>query len=191
MKLREFAPLSHWFIGGINYTMLLLQSKQIRGCVEHMQVDWQIVTRMKDQEVMMSHAKIGRYVAAFCAAFMQFGVLSYCVVTAFATQIVTVGNETRTVRMLPCVAYKKLIPVDTSPMNEIVLSSQFVSAFIVNSIAVGSISIAAVFAAHACGQLNVVTTWINEYVNQSNDRKKDLGFNGIGKVVEHHLRVLR
>ena len=48
------------------------------------------------------NAKFGRYVAAFCAGFMQGGVLCYCVVIAFSTEIVSVGNETKTVHMLPC-----------------------------------------------------------------------------------------
>ncbi|XP_017759752.1 PREDICTED: odorant receptor 4-like [Eufriesea mexicana] len=190
-RLKIFAPLSHWFFGGINYTTLLMQGKEIHDCIQHMQTDWQIVTRINDQKVMMMYAKIGRYVAGFCAAFVQGGVLIYCVVTGIATETIIAGNETRIVHKLPCAAYKNLIPVDTSPTNEIVLASQFVSGFIVNSTAVGSVSIAAVFAAHACGQLNVVMIWINEFVNQSKVDNKNVGFNKIGDIVQHHLRVLR
>ncbi|KOC59817.1 Odorant receptor 2a [Habropoda laboriosa] len=190
LKLKLLGPLGHWFIGGINYTTLLLRSKEIRGCVEHMQTDWRIVTRPEDQQVMLKNAKIGRYVAIFCAAFMQCGVLCYCVITAFTMQTVQVGNETRTVHMLPCKAYKKIVAVDTSPTNEIVLASQFVSGFIVNSSAVGAFSLAAVFAAHAYGQLSVLMIWITEFVNHSRDQNKNVYFSEIGVVVEHHLRVL-
>lgn len=191
MKLKVFGPLSHWFIGGINYTTLLLQNKEIRYCIEHMQTDWKIVNRAKDQEIMMRYAKIGRYIAALCAVFMQSGVLTYCVVTAFSTQIIKIGNETRIIHMLPCAVYKELISIDTSPTNEIVLISQFVSGFIVNSIAVGAISIGAVFAAHACGQLTIITRWIREYINRSKDNNKNVVINEIGEIVEYHLRILR
>lgn len=190
VKLKVLGPLSHWFVGGINYTALLLQSKELRDCIDHMETDWRIVRRREDQRVMIKHARIGRYIAGFCTAFVQCGVLTYCAVTGFATQIVTVGNETRIVRMLPCATYRKLIPVDTSPTNEIVLASQFVSGFIVNSSMVGAVSIAAVFATHALGQLSIVMTWIEEFVNQSRDRNENF-LNDIGRVVEHHLRVLR
>lgn len=191
-KLKVLGPLSHWFIGAINYTTLLLRSKEIRYCIEHMQRDWRIVTRTEDQQIMMKHAKIGRYIAVFSAAFMQGGVLSNCAVTAFSTQTIKIGNVTKTIHMIPCTAYKKLIAVDTSPTNEIVIASQFLSGFIVNSSAVGAVSIAAVFAAHACGQLSLLMVWIREFVDHSKKiHDKNIGLNKIGKIVRHHLRTLR
>lgn len=39
MKLKVFGPLSHWFIGGINYTNLLLRSNEIRDCIHHVQTE--------------------------------------------------------------------------------------------------------------------------------------------------------
>ena len=126
-----------------------------------------------------------------CAAFMQGGVLSYCAVTAFSTQTIEIGNETRIVHMIPCIVYKKLIATDTSPTNEIVIASQFVSGFIVNSSAVGAVSIAAVFAAHACGQINLLMAWIRQLVNHSNVNNKNVGLDKISNIVRHHLRILR
>ncbi|XP_076675877.1 uncharacterized protein LOC143373009 [Andrena cerasifolii] len=189
-KLRMVGPLSHWIVGGINYTTLLIRSKEIRYCVEHMEMDWRRITRAKDQSVMLKNAKFGRYVATFCAAFMQGAVLSYCVVIGFSTRIVYVGNGTRTVHLLPCAVYKRLLNVDTSPMNEIVLASQFLSGFVVNSSAVAAYSLAAVFAAHACGQMDVFMTWVTEYVNESGRHSNGAYCSEIRVVVEHHLRVL-
>lgn len=191
VKLKTLGPFSHWFIGGINYTTLLLRGKEMRSCIKHVENDWKIITRKEDQKVMMKYAKIGRCTAAFCAAFMQGGVLSHCTISAFTKEIIEIGNETRTLRVLPCISYKKLIPVDTNPTNAIVLATQFVSGFIVNSSAAGAVSIAAVFAAHACGQLNIMTTWVNEFVTRSKNRNSNVRLNEIGKIVEHHLRVLR
>ncbi|XP_076675730.1 LOW QUALITY PROTEIN: uncharacterized protein LOC143372939 [Andrena cerasifolii] len=190
-KLRILGPLSHWFVGGMNYTTLLLRSKEIRYCVEHIEMDWRIMTRAKDQSVMVKNAKFGRYVAIFCAGFMQGGVLCYCIVTALSSEVIRVGNGTRVVHLLPCAFYKKLLNVDGSPMNEIVLASQFLSGFIVNSSAVAAFSLAAVFAAHACGQLNILMIWVTEYVNESREHNKGANINEVGVVVEHHLRILR
>ncbi|XP_076676298.1 uncharacterized protein LOC143373193 [Andrena cerasifolii] len=190
-KLKLFGPLSHWFVGGINYTTLLLRGKEIRYCVEHVRMDWRIITRAKDQSVMVNNAKFGRDVAGFCAAIMYGGLVSYCVVSRVSTEIVYVGNETRTVHMLPCAVYKKLLNVDTSPMNEIVFVSQFMSGFVVTSTAVAAFGLAAVFAAHACGQLNILVAWVTEYVNASERHNKGAYFSEVGVVVEHHLRVLR
>ncbi|XP_003700923.2 odorant receptor 13a-like [Megachile rotundata] len=189
-KLMMVGPLSHWFIGGINYTTLLLRKKEIQCCVEHMQTDWRSVTKSKDQEIMLKDAEFGRYVVIFCTTFMQGGVLCYCVITGFTTEVIQVGNETRTIRMLPCAAYKKLIPVDTSPTNEIILFVQFLAGFIVNSSTVGAFSLAIVFAAHAYGQLNVLIAWIRELVNKWRDCDRNIYLKEIGVVVENHLRAL-
>nr|XP_003700922.1 PREDICTED: odorant receptor 13a-like [Megachile rotundata] len=189
-KLMVMGPLSHWFIGGINYTTLLLRGKEIQCCIKRVQTDWRTVTRLNDQKIMMRNAEIGRYVVVCCTAFMQGGVLCYCVITGFTTEVVQVGNETRTVRLLPCAAYKKLIPVDTSPTNEIILFVQFLAGFVVNSTTVGAFSLAIVFAAHAYGQLDVLSTWITEFVNQSREHDKNAFLNSIGPAVEKHLNVL-
>ncbi|XP_031834877.1 odorant receptor 4-like isoform X2 [Nomia melanderi] len=189
-KLRGLGPLSHWLVGGINYTTLLVRSKQIRRCVEHLQVDWQIVSRVKYQEMMLKNARLGRYVCIFCAAFMQGGVLGYCLVTALSTELVESENGTRVVHILPCVFYKKVLNTDTSPTNELVLASQFLSGFIVNSSAVGAFSLAAVFAAHAYGQLDIVMINITELVNRYEERNTRIYVSEIRMAVASHMRAL-
>ncbi|XP_071862754.1 odorant receptor 67c-like [Bombus fervidus] len=187
LKLKSLGPVSHWIVSGANYTTLLLRSKDIRQCMEHMETDWQTVTREKDQWVMLKNAKFGRYVAASCAIFMQSGVMCFIFVTAMDTVEIEIGNETRILHALPSAVYKKLINVDESQTNEIVLFLQAWCTFIANSSTVGMFSLAAVLAAHACGQLNVVMVWITEFVNEP---KKTDGSKGIGVIVERHLRTL-
>ena len=191
IKLKTFGPFSHWIVGFINYTNLLLRRKDIHYCISHIQTDWKTVTRPEDLRVMIKYAKIGRFIAAFCAAFMQSGVLVYCMVTVSTTQTIIVGNETKVIHMLPCAVYKNLIPIHASPTYEIVLAVQLVSGLIVNSCAVGAVSIGAVFAAHACGQLTILMTWIEEFVNRPKDEKGNVGISEIGEIVEYHLKVLR
>ncbi|XP_050581912.1 odorant receptor 4-like isoform X2 [Bombus affinis] len=187
LKVKSLGPVSHWIVSGANYTTLLLRSNDIRQCMEHMEADWQTVTREKDQWVMLKNAKFGRYVAASCAIFMQGGIMCFIFVTAMDTVEIQIGNETRILHVLPCAVYKKLINVDESPTNEIVLFLQAWSTIIANSSTVGIFSLAAVLAAHACGQLNVVMVWITEFVNEP---KKANGPKGIGVIVERHLRTL-
>ncbi|XP_076642143.1 uncharacterized protein LOC143352964 isoform X2 [Halictus rubicundus] len=189
-KLRAIGPLVHWIMGGIKYTTLLTSGKEILHCVEHLQADWQIISKVQYRQVMLRYAKVGRYVSVFCGAFMQGGVLSYCLITGMSTRQVEIGNETRIVHVLPFAFYQKLLNTDLSPANEIVLASQLVSGFIVNSSAVGAFSLAAVLAAHACGQLNILMTRITDMVNEARDRDTKIFFEQIGVVVENHLRIL-
>ncbi|XP_012246636.1 uncharacterized protein LOC100748942 [Bombus impatiens] len=190
LKLKTLDFLSHLFVSSFNYSTLLLHSKDIRQCVEHIEADWRSVTREEDQHVMMKNGKFGRYVAASCAIFMQGGILCFCFVTALTTVEIQIGNETRVLRLLPCAVYKKLVNVDESPANEIMLSLQIWSALIANSSTVGIFSLAAVLAAHACGQLDVIMAWITEFVKETRKQKGTSSFQEIGVIVERHLRTL-
>lgn len=187
-KLKIFGPLSHWCGGSLNYISLLLRKDEIRHCIEHVQTDWKIITRIADRKIMLKNARIARSIAGYTAAFMHSGIFCTCVVLGAVKRTVTVGNETMKIYSLPCPPYK--IPVDTNPMHDIILVTQFVSGFIASSSAIGAFSLAAVFSSHVLGQLNVMTTWIDEFVNQSVDRKRDTCTH-ISVIVEHHLRILR
>ncbi|XP_043596645.1 uncharacterized protein LOC122573816 [Bombus pyrosoma] len=189
-KVKVFGPLIHSFLGGINYTNLLFRGRNISECVERIETDWRMVKKEDEQQVMLKHAKFGRYVSTICAIFVHSGIMSYCIVSASNVQIIKVGNETRTIRTLPFDVYNKMIPVDTSPANEIVLVVQFVSAFIADSSGIAFYTLASVLAAHACGQLDVLTMWINDYVNEAGNRKQDASFRKIETIVKHHLRIL-
>ena len=190
LKLKTLGPLSHWCVGGFNYAVLLLRKNDIHYCMEHISTDWKMITRSEDQQVMLKNAKLGRYVAGFCAAFMHTGVFCTCLVLGAFKRTIEIGNETMTVYTLPCPAYK--FPVQTNPTHDIILGTQFLSAFIASSSAAGAFSLATVFASHAVGQLSIMMAWVDEFVNrQSGDENNNACVNKIGIIVEHHLRVLR
>ncbi|CAL7936654.1 unnamed protein product [Xylocopa violacea] len=189
-KLMSTAGISHWFASSVNYTILLVRSEDIRYCVQQIEADWQTVATEKHQGVMLQNAKFGRYVATICAAFMQGGVMGFCLITMLNTEVVQVGNETKIVHVLPCAVYKELVNVDEDPMNAILLYAQVFSIFIANSSTVGTFSLAAVLAAHACGQLDVLMIRIVEFVDASRHQKRPAGFEKVGIIVEHHLRTL-
>nr|XP_034170983.1 uncharacterized protein LOC117600096 [Osmia lignaria] len=190
-KLIVLGPLSHWSLGGIGYTMLLMHNKEIKWCVEQIKSDWQAVTRPEVQEMMIKNAKYGRYVVAICATFFQVTILVFNVINGLTEQVVQVGNETRIVRVPPVAVYKKLIPVDTSPTNDIVLVVQCISGIIVSSGFVSAFSLAAIFIAHAYGQLNILMMWISEFVDQSREHDKCDHLNDIGTIVNKHLSIMK
>ncbi|CAL7936652.1 unnamed protein product [Xylocopa violacea] len=189
-KLEILGALNHWFVSNVTYTTLLLRSNDIRDCVQQMETDWRTVAKTKYQEVMLKYAVFGRYVATFCVAFMQGGVLSFCFVTAMSTEEIQVGNETKMMHVIPFPVYKRLLNVEENPMNAIVLFAEIFAIFIANSCTAGTFSLAAVLAAHACGQLGVVKVRLVEFVDKSRNQEKGSAFGKMGAIVEHHLRTL-
>ncbi|KAG7198558.1 hypothetical protein KM043_005923 [Ampulex compressa] len=189
-KLQAIGPTSHWLTGGVNYCSLLSRSKKIRRCVEHMEMDWRSVKRAEDREVMLRNARFGRLIAGFSAIFMHIGVFSYSIITGMTSIVAVVDNETIVMQRLPCPAYDKFIDTRFSPANEIVLGLQFLSCFIVNSISVGVCGMAAAFAMHACGQLNVVMLWLDDFVDGKEKKSRSVQ-RRLASIVQLHLRTLR
>ncbi|XP_011684390.1 PREDICTED: odorant receptor 63a-like [Wasmannia auropunctata] len=189
IRLSAMGPLSHWIMGMINYCLLLTRSDDIRECVLHMETDWRLVRKIEDRRVMMRQAKIGRFVAGFCAVFMQSGTFLFVVAKSLSTTIVIVGNETVTMHPMSCPMCTKFIDVRFSPANEIIMLVEWLSCFVVNSVTVGECSLDAVFAMHAYGQLNILFSWLNELIVDENKGNKGTK-QRLAVIVEHHLRVL-
>ncbi|XP_070518207.1 uncharacterized protein [Cardiocondyla obscurior] len=186
-KLNAMLPLIHRIMGSVNYWMLLTRTKDIQLCIKHMEMDWKIVRR-NDHEVMLQYAKIGRFMAGFCAMFMHGSTFIFTAARAMRTTTFMVGNETFRTHPMTCPVYSKIVDVRFNPANQIMLGVQFLSAFVVGSSIIATCSLAAVFAMHACGQLNVLQTWLNELAEE---KKSHLAEKKLATIVEHHWRVLR
>lgn len=192
LQLRAVGPLSHWLMGGMNYCSLLFRNNDIRRCMQHMEKDWKTINRPQDHKIMTRNAKMGRFIAGFCAVFMHGGVFSYGIVNGMTTVVVSVGNESVSMLQLPCPFYSKIIDTRFSPANEIVLVVQLLSTFVVNSTTVAACSLAAVFATHACGQLDIVISRLDKLVEGDNNEKKSDGVQQrLADIVDRHLRALR
>jgi len=188
LKLSAIGPLLHRVMGSINYCILLKRSSDIRKLIRHMETDWRIVHKIEDREVMLQYAKFGRFVAGICGVIMHGGAFLFSIARAIKYVVVIVGNDTIRMHPMTCPIYSKIIDIRFSPVNEIALVIQFLSTFIVSSSITGACSLAAVFAMHACGQLNVLYKWLHELVE---NQKEDPTEQKLATVVEHHLRVLR
>lgn len=189
MKLKAIGPASHWLMGALNYCSLLYQQKHIRGSVEHMESDWRLTRSEHDRKVMLKNARVGRVISVVCALIMQIGVLCFVIVRGLQPTPVVMGNTTIMLRRLPCPIFNLLIDTRFSPVYEIMLTLQYISAMIVNNTTVGACALAAVFAAHGCGQLDVVISRLEELVDKQTEVHQVQ--KGLANLVEHHLRTLK
>ncbi|KMQ85729.1 odorant receptor 13a, partial [Lasius niger] len=189
IKLSTIGPLSHWIMGMTNYCLLLARSNDIRECVRHMEMDWRLIKRIEDRELMLQQAKIGRFIAGICAIFMQSGVFLFAITKSLTTTIVIVGNETISMHLMAWPIYSKFIDTRFSPANEIMQVVEMLSTFIVNSVTVGVCSLDAIFAMHAYAQLSVLFSWLNKLIVDKNNENK-FAERRLAIIVEHHLRVL-
>lgn len=189
IKFNTIGPLSHWIMNIINYCLLVMRGDDIRECVQHMEMDWRLIQKTEDHEVMLRYAKIGRFVSGFCAVSMQSGTLLFVITKSLTTTIIIIGNETVSMHSMACPTYSKFIDGRFSPANEIMLVVHVISCFIVNCVTAGALSLDAVFAMHASGQLNILFSCLNNLTDHYKDNKYTE--QKLAIIVEHHLRVLR
>ena len=188
-KLKSLGPISYCFGGGLNYAVLLLRKNDIRYCIDHIEADWKVITRMGDRQVMLKNAKIGRIISCCIVCFMQIGTLCFCTILGVFKRTIKIGNDSMEIYVLPFPTYK--IPVDTNPGHAIILGLQYLTSFIMSATVVIAFSLATVFACHAIGQLTIMISWIQEFVNQPQKQNKNIRIDEISIIIEHHLRILR
>lgn len=184
LKLKAIGPMSHCLMGGINYCSLLHHSDRIWKSVKHMETDWRMAKKERDREVMLRNARVGRVIAGVCALIMQGGILCYILARGMSRIVVIVGNETITTGRLPCPSFNKIVDTRISPIYEVVLALQCLSIIVVNNVMISACGLAAVFAMHGSGQLDVTILRLEELI----DEKQELR---LANVVNHHLRALK
>ncbi|XP_036147233.1 uncharacterized protein LOC105835763 [Monomorium pharaonis] len=188
-KLQNFGPLTFWFIAMVNYSCLLMHVDDIHDCVEHVKTDWRIIRSFEDRRVMLKTARLGRFIAGFCAVFMHCGVFSYNIVQGLSKSVLQVDNSSIMVRNLPYPFYNKILNAHFSPAYECVFFVQFLSSFVVNCVTVATCSVAAVFVMHACGQMKIMISWLENLIDNKNEERTSVK-QRFAIIVNHHLRIL-
>ena len=188
-KLKSLGPISYCFGGGLNYAVLLLRKNDIRYCIDHIETDWKVITRMTDRQVMLKNAKIGRIISCCIVGFMQLGTFCFCTILGVFKRTIKIGNDSMEIYVLPSPTYK--IPVDTNPGHDIVLGFQYLAAYITSATVVSAFSFATVFACHASGQLTIMIIWIEEFINRPQEENKNVHIDKISVIIKHHMRILR
>jgi len=155
-----------------------------------METDWNLVQRISEREVMLQHAKFGRFVTIICGIMMQGSSLLFGLGQSMRTATIIIGNETLITHPTTCPIYSKLIDTRFTPLNEIAIVLQNVIMMLLGFCTAGGCSLAAAFAIHACGQLNVLYLWLHELIENQTE-KNDKAEQKLAAIVEHHLRILR
>ncbi|CAD1473643.1 unnamed protein product, partial [Heterotrigona itama] len=192
-KIKMIGPLSFCVMAAIKYYILVSRGAKIGKCVEDIGADWYRAhsqQSIEDRRIMRENARIGRFLATFCAGFMYSGGFFYTTVMPLCSKHTEIiDNETVRSQAFPI--YRGLLDPRTSPSFEIVQLMQCLSGFVLYSVTVGACSLTAVFVMHACGQFEILVTRIQRLVDGL-EREKDLdsGKERLGEIVEYHLYIL-
>ncbi|XP_032669650.1 uncharacterized protein LOC116843377 [Odontomachus brunneus] len=188
--LKLSGALSFCLMAIVKYSSLICRENDIRRGIQHIETDWIDTQHYSDRNIMIRNAKFGRRLVVICAFFMYGGAVFYYLAMPFSMGKITEPDTNLTYRPLVYPVAKVVVDARYSPVSEIFFWLQCMSGFIAHSITTGACSLAAVFAIHAYGRLEVLMKWIEHLVDGREDFCGSMD-DRLAMIVQQHVRVLR
>lgn len=137
---------------------------------------------------MLKYAASGRNLTIIGATFMYTSGIIYHAILPFCSEH-KVGNHTYRPLVYP--SYSELYQYEISPLYEIIYVAHCMCGYTIYSVTAGTCGLAAVFSAHACGQIQMIMTRLKNLLDgkgfeQISDIPQRIAF-----IVKSHIRVMR
>jgi len=188
--LKLSGPLSFCLMAVVKYSSLIFRENDIRSGIRHIESDWINTRHSNDRIIMIRNAKFGRRLVSICALFMYGGAVFYYLAVPFSKGKITENDGNLTYRPLVYPVASVILDARHSPISEILFWIQCLSGFIAHSITVGACSLAAVFAMHAYGRLEVLIQWLEHLVDGREDFCDNVD-KRLAMIVQQHVRILQ
>lgn len=189
-KIKMIGPLSFCAMAAVKYYILTSRGEAIARCIQRISIDWERASNYyKDRKIVVENAEFGRFLVISCAVFMYGGGFFYCTVMPLcAIRIEIIDNETIRAPSFPI--YRKLIDPRATPYFEIVQFLQCLAGYVIYSVTISACSLAAVFVMHACGQLQILMSKLDDLVvGERQTNNLDSSNKRMGDIVKYHLRI--
>ncbi|XP_076224769.1 odorant receptor 10-like isoform X1 [Nomia melanderi] len=187
MKLKLLGLLTFCTLSLLKHWALAACMPRIKDCVENLENDWKEVKHHEDRELMLKYSNVGRSLTLLSLVFMYTGGFMYHTVLQFAGGT-SVDERNRTIKPLVYPTYSGMYNPQESPVYEMVYTVHCMCGYVIYSVTVGACGLAATFASHICGQIDVMILRLKNLVDLENKTERD---QRLIQIVEHHIRTLR
>ncbi|XP_033191861.1 odorant receptor 10-like [Bombus vancouverensis nearcticus] len=174
----------------MKYWALIARKSNIEYCIEQVQIDWKQVDFQRNRILMLKYGKMGRDLTIYSAVFMYGSEMLYITIMQYALGSMLKENN-RTTRVLVYPTYSGLLDVQKSPIYEIVYVLQCLCTLLFNSVTVSCCGLAALFATHACGQIDIVMSQLDDLVDGKFAEKNSSPNTRLTEIVKHHIKILK
>ncbi|KAF3054493.1 Odorant receptor 142 [Nylanderia fulva] len=188
IRLKLSGLLGFCLTAMMKYCVLAIRRPKILRCIEHVKSDWWQVKFNSDRKLMMKYAATGRRLSIISTTCMYIAGFIYHTILPFCT-VHKVGNET--IRPLVYPTYSEFYQTQISPIYEIVYLAHCICGYTMYTVTAGSCGLAAIFATHACGQIDVIASRLED-LSRGKNFGQSLNVNQrIAVIVNGHVRILR
>ncbi|XP_011147999.2 odorant receptor 4-like [Harpegnathos saltator] len=170
------------------YFILVIRRSKIQSCIEQVKKDWWQVKFKSDRECMLKYASIGRKLSLICVTAMYSAGFIYHLILPFCTEH-KIGNQT--IRPLVYPTYSEFRQSQISPTYEIVYVAHCVCGYTIYSITVGTCGLAAIFSTHACGQIQMIISRLEDLLNGKNFEQVPNVQQRIAAIVKGNVQIIR
>ncbi|XP_018343957.1 PREDICTED: putative odorant receptor 92a [Trachymyrmex septentrionalis] len=188
-KMKMLGPLGYVFFSMLKYLFLVIRHKSIRRCVQILSTDWRMVQEKNHREIMMRDAEKGHLLSKFCIVFMYCGGLSYNTVMPFLSQTSYANKQNVTIRPMAYLGFDIVFDLQLMPVYVFAFSLQCFIGIVMFNITTSVCCLAAMFVAHACGQIDIVIASVENLFKGERDHIKFEKYMAI--IVQHHVKTLR
>lgn len=188
-KLKMLGPLGYVFFSMLKYFFLVIRHKSIRRCIRNLSTDWHKVQEEYHREIMMRDAEKGHLLSKFCIVFMYCGGLSYNTVMPFLSQTHDANEQNITIRPMAYLGFDIVFNLQLMPIYVFAFSLQCFTGIVMFNITTSVCCLAAMFVAHACGQIDIVIARVESLFKEERNHIKFEKCMAI--IVQHHVRALK
>ncbi|KAG9435161.1 odorant receptor 58 [Apis mellifera carnica] len=178
------------FISLMKYWVLTMRKPKIKLCIEQIQHDWKQVEFERDRKLMLKYGIIGRNLSMYSIVFMYSGGIIYHTVMHYKLGSY-VDEYNRTIKLLIYPTYSRLYDVQKSPVYELVYILQCICGYMFDAVTVGACGLAALFATHICGQIDIVMAKLEDLVDGKFSKENSNPNIRLIEIIEHHIKILR
>ncbi|XP_072746738.1 odorant receptor 4-like [Anoplolepis gracilipes] len=186
-RLKMIGPMCNCLMAVLKHAALICRSDRIKDCIKHIEEDWGKLNLAEDRRIMTSNSRIGRSLAILCVAFVYGSGFSYRTIMPLSRGVIITAQNV-TIRPVAFDGYYVFVDPQKTPAYEIIFTIQFLSGFVQYSVTSGACSLAALLVLHACGQLKILITRMEdlshiEHFHDKNANRK------LAAVVRQHIRI--
>lgn len=187
-QIRFMGPITFFLMVTLKYVFMINHESNMIRCLRNMEIDWKHTENCdKERTIMLRYANLGRKLVVVCFCFMYAGGSFFYFLVPM--KIGRIFDETINRTYLPLVYPVPSIMFDTkqTPTNEILFSFQCTAGYLAHNITIAACGLAAVLAAHACGQMAVLRIRLE---NLMDDHPRDAD-RRLSSIVQHHVDILK
>jgi len=139
---------------------------------------------------MLKHATTGRNLTLIGVSFMYIAGIIYHMILPFCSER-KINNQT--IRPLVYPVYSKFYQSQISPIYELVYIAHCMCGYTIYSVTAGAFGLAALFATHACGRIQMIISRLENLLDNDSDKLEQTSniHQRIAAIVKGHVRVVR